>query len=209
MKQILLIALLLSACPLTVFGAFDFRNGGRASGPGVKFYGAAALKGGLGESGSESTSAEMRDQYRYGAELNLGLRFGVFLIGGSAEYNLWRQKTDPSEVAYTNMSGTQVNYSPLVGMGLGPFLLQLKTHLASTVTLNKKTSSGAEVSYSSPVFPAYSAQLNYRLANRTYIGIEYTKVTYERTKVDGVESKLSSSNEINYSGWGVVYGIVF
>ena len=131
------------------------------------------------------------------------------MFGGSAEYNLWKQKTKPSEVDDTNMSGRQLNVAPIVGIGLGPFMLQAKTHLMSSVTLDKKTSGGDEVVYTSPAFPAYSAQINYRLGGRSYVGVEYSSITYQKVEVAGESAKLDSKNEITYSGWGLVYGLMF
>ena len=173
------------------------------------FFGSIAAKGGLGSAGSDSDTVESRDLYRYGGELTVGYRLGTLLLGGSAEYNLWRQKTKPSEVDDTNMSGRQLNVAPIVGIGLGPFLFKAKTHLMSTVTLDKKTSGGDEVVYTSAAFPAYSAQINYRLGGRSYVGVEYSSITYQKVEVDGESAKLESENEITYSGWGLVYGLMF
>jgi hypothetical protein len=173
------------------------------------FFGSIAAKGGLGSAGSDSETVESRDLYRYGGELTLGYRFGTLLFGASAEYNLWRQKTKPSEVDDTNMSGKQLNVAPVVGIGLGPFLFGVKTQLMSSITLDKKNSSGDEIVYTSPAFPAYSAQLNYRLGGRSYVGVEYTSITYQKTEVDGESAKLESEDEITYSGWGLVYGFIF
>ena len=173
------------------------------------FFGSIAAKGGLGSAGSDSDTVESRDLYRYGAELTVGYRLGTLLLGGSAEYNLWRQKTKPSEVDDTNMSAKQLNVAPIVGIGLGPFMFQAKTHLMSTVTLDKKTSGGDEVVYTSAKFPAYSAQINYRLGGRSYVGLEYSSISYQKVEVGGESTKLESENEITYSGWGLVYGLMF
>lgn len=182
-------------------------SGGGSSSSG--FFGSIAAKGGLGSAGTDGDAVETRDLYRYGGELTVGYRFGTFLFGGSAEYNLWKQKTKPSEVDDTNMSARQLNVAPILGIGLGPFMFQAKTHLMSTVTLDKKTSGGDEIVYTSPSFPAYSAQINYRLGGRSYVGVEYTSITYEKVEVDGESAKLESENEITYSGWGLVYGLMF
>jgi len=50
-------------------------------------------------------------------------------------------------------------------------------------------------------------QINYKLAGRSYIGLEYTNVTYEETETGSDESKLD--DEISYAGWGLIYGFVF
>lgn len=172
------------------------------------FYFSVAGKGGLGTSGSvDETLAESRDQYRYGGEVNLGIRIGSFLLGGSAEYNWWKQKTKASEVSDTNMSATQMNIAPILGMSFGNFLLLGKPILNSKVTLDQKDSSNGEVVYTTPVMPSYVLQLNYKLAGSSYVGVEYSSVTYKNTEVDGEETKLD--DEIIYSGWGVIYGFMF
>jgi hypothetical protein len=179
------------------------------SNPSTKgLFGSIAAKGGLGNAGSESDSVESRDLYRYGGELTLGYRLGTVLFGGSAEYLVWGQKTKPSEVDDTNMSGKQLNVAPLVGLGLGPFLILAKTNMMSSLKLDKKTSGGDEVVFTSPAFPGYSAQINYRLSGRSFIGLEYSSITYQKVEVDGESAKLNS-DEVTYSGWGVVYGLMF
>ncbi len=173
------------------------------------FFGAVALKGGLGTAGTTEDTLESRDFYRYGGELTLGYRIGSLLFGGSAEYNLFGQKTKPSEIDDTNLSGKQLNVAPILGVGLGRFMFLVKAHMMSTMTLNKKTSSGDEVVFSSPVFPGYSTQLNFRLAGRSYLGVEYTSVTYSKSKIGGESLTLESDSEVTYSGWGIVYGLMF
>jgi hypothetical protein len=172
------------------------------------FYFSVAGKGGLGTSGSvDEAIAESRDHYRYGGEVNLGIRIGSFLLGGSAEYNWWKQKTKASEVGDTNMSATQMNIAPILGMSFGNFLLVGKPILNSKVTLDQEDASNGKIVYTTPVMPSYVLQLNYKLAGSSYVGVEYSSVTYKNVEVDGEETKLD--DEIIYSGWGVIYGFMF
>lgn len=174
------------------------------------FYGSIAAKGGLGNSATEDEElVESRDLYRYGAELNLGWHWSTLVAGVSADYVLWNQKTKASEVDDTNMSGKQLVLSPIVGLSFGKILVQAKVPLQSTMTLNQEDAGGNKVVLTTPAFPAYSLQINYRLEGSSYVGVEYTKTTYKTMEVDGEENKLSDENQITYSGWGLVYGYVF
>jgi hypothetical protein len=173
------------------------------------FYGAVAAKGGLGTSGSESESIESRDMTRFGAEATLGLHFGPFLFGGSAEYNIWNQRTKPSEVDDTNMAGKQINIAPVVGVGFGGLMLALKPQLHSKMTLTEKTADGDSVELSSPDFPGYTAQLNYGLGLFSFIGLEYTSITYKKMKSGSSNTTFDTNDRVNYSGWGIIYGFKF
>jgi hypothetical protein len=174
------------------------------------FYFSVAGKGMMGTSGSEDTSyAESRDHYTYGAETILGYHFGRLLVGVSGEYNLWKQKTKPSEVSNSNMSGNQMNLAPVLGIGMGRFVLLGKMVVSSTMTLDKKNANGDETVYTSPSLASYVAQLNFKLFGRSYIGLEYNNVVYGKTKVGGTTSKLDDDHKITYGSWGLVYGYIF
>ncbi len=174
------------------------------------FYGSVAAKGGLGTAATEDKNfVESRDLYHYGAELNLGWHWGTFVAGGSIDYVMWNQKTKASEVNDTNMSGKQLVLSPALGFTFGKILIQAKTPLKSTMTLDQEDAAGNKVAYTTPAFPAFSLQLNYRLEGSSYIGLEYFKTTYKTMEVDGEENKLDDDKQISYSGWGLVYGYVF
>jgi hypothetical protein len=174
------------------------------------FYLSFAGKGLLGTSGSKDTSvAKTRDQYVYGAETILGYHFGPFLVGGSAEYNVWKQKTDPSSVNDTNMSGTQVNLAPVFGLSLGRVLLIGKMVMSSTMTLDKKNSNGDKTIYSNPSTSSYVAQLNFKLGGHSYLGVEYNNVVYGKSKVQDTTTKLRSDKKSTSGAWGLVYGFSF
>jgi hypothetical protein len=210
-KKIYSFVFLLVLIPVVVAAQVPAKSGRLSRGSkGFGFYGSVSAKGGLGSSGADDTNVvDSRDHYRYGAEATLGLRYGAFLIGASGEYNLWKQKTKPSKVDDTNMSGRQINIAPIAGLSLGPFLLLGKTHLKSTMTLDKKSAGGDEVVYTSPSMPGYSAQLNYKIGSMSFIGVEYSSITYKKVEVDGESDKLDSKNQVTYSGWGLVYGFMF
>ncbi len=203
-----LITLLLSVVG-TASAAISFPSSG-GGGAKMGFFGSVAIKGSLGTASSKDEEfIASRDFYVYGAEATLGLRWGMIMIGASGEYNLWKQKTKPSEVDDTNLSGKQLNLSPVLGFGLGPFLLQAKTPMYSTMTLDKKDASDNEVVYTVPSFPAYTVQLNYKLGSSTYVGLEYTSMTYEKAKIGGEEEKLDKDYQPTFSSYGLVYGLVF
>lgn len=196
---------------LNAFAQVFPQSSGGSSGPSMSkgFYVSIAARGGLGNAGSDDESVKSRDFSYYGAEATLGYRFGRLLIGGSADYNIWAQRTKPSKVDNTNMSGKQLNLAPIAGVAIGPFLLAAKAHISSTMTLDKKTESGDKVEYSAPNLPAYTAQINYRLGGGSFIGLEYTNVTYKKMKSGSESANLSGKEQISYSGWGVVYGYMF
>jgi hypothetical protein len=174
------------------------------------WYFSLAAKGGMGDAGSaDGTSIKTRDMYAFGGELMFGKTFGRFLLGASAEYNLFKQKTKASEVSNTNMAGNQLNFSPVLGMGLGNFLFVLKPILYSNFTAEKKTSSGAESSLNSPKIGSFGFQLNYKWGPKTFIGLEYANVDYTKSDVGGTESTLKGDDIVTYSSMSLIFGYKF
>ncbi len=203
------IFILLLPLLLTSQTAFSQSSSGSGTRGKIGFYGIGSLKGGMSSFGSaDGTTIEKRSLYRYGAELGLGLRVGVFSFGGSAEYYLLKQSTDISEVGDTNASGKQLILSPTAGVTLGRFLLQAKYPFSSTYTMDKESSGGDKVVYSSPA-SAYGAQLIIRLSGSSFVGAEYTSLSYEESKAGSTTEKLDSDTQINLTSWGIIYGFVF
>lgn len=173
-----------------------------------RFFFSIAAKGGMGTSSSEDEIfAESRDHFRYGGEASLGLRIGYIFTGLTADYLIWSQRTDPDDVDETNMSGTQLNLSPILGLNFGPFIIMGRPILYSQFSSSEKNLAEEKVTYKTPAFPSYVLQINYKLAGRSYIGLEYTNVTYKETETGSDESNLD--DEITYAGWGLIYGFVF
>lgn len=172
------------------------------------FYASVAAKAAFGDSGTDGSAVKSRDHYLYAVEGLLGFHYGMYLFGLTADYGLWRQKTKPSRVSNTNMSGTQLSYGPLFGLALGDFLLGVKLPVSSELKLSKK-SYGESVTYKTPEFPAYALQVKYRLDESTFIGLEYASTTYARADVGGRGVKLSSRTSVTYSSWGLMYGLQF
>jgi hypothetical protein len=186
----------------------SFAQGGGSSSKG--FYFSLAAKGMLGTTASaDNETVESRSSYVYGGETVIGMTFSSFLIGVAGEYNLWKQKTKPSEVSDTNTSGTQVNVAPVLGMAFGGFLLTFKPYLYSTFTFSKEDASGNDLLFKSPSFPSYGIQLSYRLGTNSFIGVEYSKVEYKTAASDGVETTMSDDAKTTLSGMGLVYGFKF
>ena len=186
----------------------SFAQSGGSSGKG--FYFSLAAKGMLGTTASsDNETIESRSSYVYGGETVIGMTFSSFLIGVSGEYNLWKQKTKPSEVSDTNTSGTQVNVAPVIGVAIGGFLLTVKPYLYSTFTFSKEDAIGNQLSFKSPSFPSYGIQLSYRLGTHSFIGVEYSKVEYKTAASDGVETTMSDDAKTTLSGMGFVYGFKF
>ena len=172
------------------------------------FYLSVAGKGGLSKGGSyDGESIESRDLYTFGAESTLGFFIYGVMIGGSAEFNIWKQKTQPDEVSNTNISGKQVTFSPVIGLPLGPCLFQLKYPVSSKYKLDNESINGETIEYSSAKVP-FSLMLAYSLG-KTFIGIEYTKIEYQKVSVDGDESTLDRDNRLALSSLLLVYGFKF
>lgn len=189
------------------------RLGNRSTGSGSSgtgFYFSLAAKGLLGTTASaDNETIESRSAYVYGGETVVGVNLSSFLIGVAGEYNLWKQRTKPSEVSDTNTSGTQVNVAPVVGVTLGGFLLTFKPYLYSSFSFSKKDASGNELLFKSPSFPSYGIQLSYRLGKHSFVGVEYSKVEYKISVSDGQENTLSGDEKSTLSGMGLVYGFKF
>lgn len=195
-----LIAALLSILSATAYASDSARSG--------RFFLSIAAKGGMGSSASEDEIfAKSRDHFHYGAESSLGVRFGYLVTGLTIDYLKWSQRTDPEDVDDTNMSGTQLNLSPILGLNFGPFILLGRPVLYSKFTPDQKNFADEKVRYESPEFGSYVVQLNYKLAGRSYIGLEYTNVIYEDNVTGSDESTLD--DKITYAGWGLIYGFVF
>lgn len=174
-----------------------------------RFYFSVAGRGGLGKGGSvDGESTETRDLYVFGADATLGFMLGGVMIGGNAEYNIWKQKTDVDEVGGTNISGSQISFSPAIAIPFGRFMFQVKSPLSSTFTMDRKSSAGEKVKYSEPNMPPYSLTLAYSLG-RSYIGLEYTKIEYKKLSHGGDDTTLDSDERLSLSSFGVVYGYKF
>ncbi len=190
----------------TLAQAMGGGGGGRSSG----WYLSIAAKGGLGDAGTaDGKSIETRDMYTFGGELMFGKTLGPFLLGASGEYNLFKQKTKASEVNNTNMAGTQLNVSPVLGIGLGSFLFVLKPVVYSDLKNDKRSESGVETSLNSPKLASFGFQINYRLSPNTFFGLEYSKVQYTKVDLGEGEATLKGDFIVNYSSMGIIYGYKF
>ena len=191
---------------LTSLNSFAKENGSAKNG----FYLSLAAKGLLGSAASDDNETiEDRKMSAYGGEAVIGITFSHFLLGATAEYNVWEQLTDPKTIDNTNMEGKQFNVAPVAGVALSNFLFTVKPYVHSTFLLDKKDTSGDRISFNSPKFPSFGAQLIYRLKRNMMIGIEYTNVEYNKVVVDKEESTLSDDAKTILSGMGLVYGIKF
>jgi len=104
-----------------------------------RFFFSIAAKGGIGTSFSQDEIfAESRDHFQYGGEASLGMRFGYIVTGLTVDYLIWSQRTDPEDVDDTNMSGTQLNLSPILGLNFGPFIVLGRPVLYSQFSSNEK-----------------------------------------------------------------------
>lgn len=176
---------------------------------GKLFYFSVAAKGALGKGATKDGEAlESRSLYVFGGEAILGFRVSAFMIGASAEYNIWRQKEEPKEVGNSNISGKQVSFGPVIAVPLGRFMFQVKFPISSKFTMDNEASTGAEVEYKSPSFPPYSFMLAYSLGH-SFIGVEYSKIEYKKISLDGVETTVNSNDRLALSSVGIVYGYKF
>lgn len=173
-----------------------------------KFYFTVAAHGGLGKGGTvDEETTKTRDLYKVGADSTLGYVMGPIMFGANAEYNIWKQKTDPDEVGGTNISGRQLTLSPVIGIPLRFFMLQFKYPLSSTYTMDKKSASGESVEYSKPTKPI-AVMLAYSLG-KSYLGVEYTKIEYKTLSHGSTENSLDKDSRFTVNSLGLVYGYKF
>ncbi len=100
------------------------------------FYFSVVAKGELGKlSEADNEFIKTGDLYVYGAETTLGMKECAVLVGETAEYNTWLQKTKTSEVSNTITSGRQLSLTLIIGVAFGNFLLQTRPYLSSTLTM--------------------------------------------------------------------------
>jgi hypothetical protein len=158
---------------------------------------------------NEEALLEKRTMNGFGAEALLGYQYRRFIFGGVADYTKWYQSTEPKEVGNTNLQGSAVTYSAALGFVLTANLrLMMKYHFKSTYTLENKNSSEQEITYEDPDL-SYSIQLHYALTEMTYVGLDYTSLTYGSATTAGTSSSLNDDSKINLTGFGVVYGLDF
>lgn len=201
------LCLILFILPFSFSVHADPYSGGRSSFSKI-FYFSVAAKGGLGKGGSyDGESMETRDLYVFGGEATLGFFISGIMVGGSAEYNLWKQKSEPEDVAGSNISGKQTTFSPVIGIPLGPCLFQLKYPLSSKYKMDNESSTGEAVEYSDAKIP-FSLMLAYSLG-KTFIGVEYTKIEYKNVTLDGEESTVVRDDRLTLSSFTLVYGLKF
>lgn len=176
----------------------------------ARSYFSFAVKGVKGSSSSDDNKyVKGRDLLMYGGDMMLGVTSGNFVLAAAGEYNLWNQRTKPSEVSNTNMSGTQVNVGPALGMSFGRFLLLGKYYAYSKMNLTRKNIDDETVAYTTPSMESFAVQLSMRMSRRTFVGVEYGQVTYKKYQQDGSETKFKADERIKFGGWGVLCGIKF
>ena len=185
----------------------DPYSGGRNSFSKV-FYLSFAAKGGMAKGGTyDGEAMETRDLYVFGGEATLGFFVSGIMIGASAEYNLWKQKSEPEDVDGSNISGKQTTFSPVIGIPLGPMLFQIKYPVASKYKMDNESTDGKSIEYSDAKIP-FSLMLAYSLG-KTFIGIEYTKIEYKNLALDGEETTVDRDNRLALSSFVLVYGYKF
>ena len=173
-------------------------------------YASAALKAGYGSiQTNDSTTVPKTNFTNYSIDSGLGLKMFGFIFGANAEYSLWKQLTEPSEVSNINSQGKLLGISPMIGFEFGPvrFIGKLPSFISGGYTLEKANSSGQTVKYTDA--DTLSLQFHWKFSPLTFWGLEYQTIDYNKVDIAGTESTLASGKNLEMSSIGLLYGIYF
>jgi len=173
---------------------------------GIELKAYAGLKGLYGDSLTDGGFEKERSMLVFGGDAVLGVRWKMLVLGGGASYSWWNQLKDPAELNGSNTEGVMKDYSAVLGVQLLNFTLLGKYIFNSTYELAEKNRAGQQITYFDPS-GAFALQLQMKISPFTYVGLEYTKTTYQKQEVNGAELDLSSEKQLKFSGLGVIYGI--
>lgn len=173
-------------------------------------YASAALKAGYGSiQTNDSTTIPKTNFASYSIDSGLGLKMFGIILGANAEYSLWKQLTEPSEVSNINSQGKLLGISPMIGFEFGPVRLIGKwpSFISGGYSLEKTNSSGQIVKYTDANI--LSLQFHWKSSPLTYWGLEYQTIDFNKADVAGTESTLASGKNLEMSSIGLLYGIYF
>ncbi len=186
----------------------DSSGGGRTL-SGIKLRALGGLKLEHGTFGSKDNST-VKERQMNGIALDViaGINLGPLLLGVGADGHKYLQQTEAKKFNDTNLSGTLINYSGVAGIAFGKLLLLGKYYFKSDYKLDKKTTTGESVTYSSPD-SSIGASLLWRPGGKTYWSIDYMSMTFKKTALGGSSSSLNSDTQMALATFGITYGIMF
>ncbi len=173
-------------------------------------HASAALKAGYGSIVSgDATTIPKTNFTSYSIDSGLGFKMFGVIIGANAEYALWKQLTEPSEVSNINSQGKLLGISPMIGFEFGPVRVigKLPSFVSDGYTLDKSNSSGQSVKYTDA--DTLSLQLHWKSTPLTFWGLDYQKIEFNKVDIAGTESTLANGKKIEMSSIGLMYGIYF
>jgi hypothetical protein len=170
-------------------------------------FASAGLNTAYGEiSSTNQTAIAPRNLMKYGADLSLGFKFSVLLLGGGLEYNFWRQLDEPSDVGGSNTQGKEINYSFNIGIDAKFFRVLGKYYLGSEYTMQEPSAEGAEIKYLEPE-ASYGLQVQVPMGRFSFIGFTYSKISFEKLSQAGTEMTLGEGSRLEATSLGLILGL--
>jgi hypothetical protein len=182
-------------------------NSPQAKGLDSKFIFSTKLLWANNSTADSSTIIE-RDLIGLGLDGMFGMENGPYILGVGVDYNLFRQITEKEEVNNTNTSGSMLSGSLALGLQSKRFVLLGKYYFYSQMALEQSTAEGNEQIYQAPS-GSFEIQVHLKTGFRTFWALSYLNMTYSELVEGDREFNLTSELEVNYSAFGIMYGLQF
>jgi hypothetical protein len=173
-------------------------------------YLSGAIKVGYGTlSTPNATTVPNTKHTSYAADVLLGIRSYVFLLGASGEYAFWRQLDHPKNVSNVNSQGTYKAVYPFLGLEWIRFRLIYKVpvSLMGDYTFEKSSTLGETIKYDDP--KPFSFQLHWTESLFTFWALEYQKITFRKSSLGGQEYKITDLKKLDMNSISILYGYYF
>lgn len=162
------------------------------------------VAGGIGtaEVDGESSSPDM---FYYQLGGTAGYHFiPLFYVGASASMYAINQSSS-TNADYGNRKGSRFDIAPTVGFKFMGIHAKYELKMFGNYKLSKKTSSGDELSYESPMGHRLSAQ--YSVFANLYAGLYYETISFDKEIQGSTERTLT--NEMTLKNYGLVLSMHF
>ena len=173
-------------------------------------YLSGALKVGYGSLSTPNTTTVPETKHTsYAADVLLGIRSYFFLLGASGEFAFWRQLDHPKNVENVNSQGTYKAIYPFFGLEWIRFRLIYKVpvSLMGDYTFEKSSTLEEKIKYDDPKI--FSLQLHWTESLFTFWALEYQKITFRKSSLDGQEYKITELKQLDMSSFSLLYGFYF
>jgi len=210
MKLNLILILLIST---NIFGAYDIRDSRYPMDPKLpsnfNYYLSFDLLGKYGGIQSDdNTLIQDSTLFGMGGSASLGFTYLFLKAGAGYDYTSFGQSTEASEVGNVNTSGTAKGPYWTLGLKLGRFEFAYKKHTSYDYSFENKNSLGAETSLS-VIENSKGLQLTYFLSKNFTLGLTYNTFTFSTYESPGNSRKLTDSEKVKLSEYGLLLGIFF